>query len=134
MSGQVEHAGYAVRMKTRQWLVVDATMDNEISVEAVDGDPRGVVELGSSIRQAGWDQIPDWPHELAGFAQWPAPGQTSTMVLTGSQWELVASALERWAGVSEGVGDPGSAESVKQSRAIAALVRGQLAEQGWEPH
>lgn len=54
-------------MKTRQWLIIDATIDNEVSTEVVDGDPRDVGDLGRSIRKAGWRQNPGWPHDAKGF-------------------------------------------------------------------
>ncbi|MFA1553964.1 hypothetical protein [Actinomadura chokoriensis] len=40
-------------MEVRQWLIIDATIDNEVSTEVADGDPRDVVEFGRSIRKAG---------------------------------------------------------------------------------
>jgi hypothetical protein len=129
-----EEFGYQVRMETRQWLIIDGTMDNEVSTQIENGDPRGVVDLGSSIRQAGWDQIPGWPQDVKGFETWPAPGQQSTMTLSGSQWALVLSALEHWATVSEsveGFGGPDRAEDAERSLAIAAVIRAQLIEQGW---
>jgi hypothetical protein len=58
-----------------QWLLIDGTMDNEVSTEAENGDPRGVVDLGNSIRRAGWDQNPGWPQDRRGFDTWRAPGQ-----------------------------------------------------------
>ncbi|MFI0406310.1 hypothetical protein [Actinomadura sp. 3N508] len=128
MSPSREEAGYQVRMETRQWLVIDGTMDNEVITEAQDGDPRGVVDLGSSIRQAGWDQIPGWPRDVTGFLTWPTPGQMSTMVLEGSQWALVVSVLDEWAAVEESLDH---ADGAEEMRAIADLVRGQLTEQGW---
>ncbi|MFI6515448.1 hypothetical protein ACIBF1_07815 [Spirillospora sp. NPDC050679] len=131
MSLSSEETSYRVRMETRQWLVIDATIDNEVSVEARNGDPRNVVDLGSSVRHAGWDQNPGWPRDAKGFESWPTPGQKTTMTLDGAQWELVLSALERWSAVTGRSGDPGSADQVQQDRAILALIRAQLAEQGW---
>ncbi|RFS82445.1 hypothetical protein D0T12_26975 [Actinomadura spongiicola] len=133
MDSSSDRAGYRVQMETRQWLIIDATMDNEVITEAQEGDPRGVVDLGSSIRQAGWDQIPGWPHDAKGFESWPAPGQKTTMTMTGAQWELVLSALETWSAVTAGSGDPDSADEVQEDRAIIALIRTQLADQGWSP-
>jgi hypothetical protein len=86
-----------------------------------------VVRLGMSIRQAGWDHLPDWPQDAAGLADLPAPGRTMTMTLTGEQWELVGSALHTWAAVDDRTGD---AEGARRSLAIAAAVKEQLAEQG----
>jgi hypothetical protein len=48
---------YTVELTTRQWQIIDATMDNEVSVEAQNGDPRGVVDSGHQVRVAGWDQV-----------------------------------------------------------------------------
>ena len=130
MNHPLEQVTYRVQMETRQWLSIDSTMDNEVSTEAQDGDPHHIVDLGMSIRQAGWDQIPGWPQHVEGFRNWPPPGQLTTMILTGAQWGLVVSALECWADVSESID---RADEAEQSRAIAALTRVQLAEQGWSP-
>jgi len=130
MTSSSEQTRYRVQMETRQWLIIDSTMDNEVIGEAQNGDPSGVVDLGMSIRQAGWDQIPGWPHDIQGFETWPAPGQRSTIALSRPQWDLVISTLERWAAVSDRSRDPRSADDAASSRAIAALVRAQLAQQG----
>jgi hypothetical protein len=130
MNHPLEQVTYRVQMETRQWLSIDSTMDNEVSTEAQDGDPHDIVDLGMSIRQAGWDQIPGWPQHVEGFRNWPPPGQLTTMILTGAQWGLVVSTLECWADVSESID---RADEAEQSRAIAALTRVQLAEQGWSP-
>jgi hypothetical protein len=130
MNHPSEQVTYRVQMETRQWLLIDSTMDNEVSTEAQDGDLHGIVDLGISIRQAGWDQIPGWPPHVEGFRNWPLPGQLTTMTLTGAQWGLVVSALECWADVSQSID---RADEAEQSRAIAALARVQLAKQGWSP-
>jgi hypothetical protein len=127
MTSSSEQTGYRVKMETRQWLIIDGTMDNEVISEAQNGDPSGVVDLGMSIRQAGWDQILGWPQDIHGFETWPASGQRSTIGLSRTQWDLVILTLERRAAVSDRCGDPSDAAS---SRAIAALVRTQLAQQG----
>ncbi|BCL14243.1 hypothetical protein GCM10017556_19820 [Micromonospora sagamiensis] len=46
-------------MTIRQWQIIDATIDNEVDSNITGGDPRGVVPLGKSIREAGWDQATD---------------------------------------------------------------------------
>ncbi|MEW2357730.1 hypothetical protein [Spirillospora sp. NPDC029432] len=133
-SPQEAHRGYRVQMQTRQWLTVDAVLDNEAATQAVQGDPRGVVEFARSIRRAGWDQIPDWPRDARGFETWPAPGQQSTVTLDRDQWELVLSALEQWASVAEqDRADPEAAENARFNRAIAHVIRAELGRQGWVP-
>lgn len=133
MEASAEETGHRVRMETRQWLVIDATIDNEVSDAAESDDAGDVVALGSGIRRAGWDQIPGWPKDVEGFADWPAPGQMSTVSLSGAQWDLVVSALERWAAVADRRGTSEGRADGDRSRAIAALVRAQLAERGWTP-
>ncbi len=85
----------------------------------ISADLPPVALLGMSIRQAGWDQIPGWPRDAAGFAIWPAPGQSATMTLTGAQWRLILAALEHWAAVDESMSDPAGAAT---SRAVAAEI------------
>ncbi|TDC85598.1 hypothetical protein [Actinomadura sp. 7K507] len=131
MNRSAEETTYQAVMETRQWLIIDATIDNEVSTEAEEGDPRDVVHLGNSIRKAGWRQNPGWPRDLKGFESWPAPGQETTMTLNAAQWELVLSALVRWSAVSASLGDAESAADAEQDRVIEALIRRQLAEQGW---
>lgn len=86
-----------------------------------------VARVGSSIRQAGWDQIPGWPHDAEGFQTWPALRQMATMTLTSVQWSLVVFALQYWADVEEGLAD---AEAAAKSRAIATAIAQRLAEHG----
>jgi hypothetical protein len=139
---------YTIHLLIRDWLLIDGTMDNHVQ-SAIDGavpdaPPGGhtgnetdlddelsqlprVARLGSSIRRAGWEQIPGWPHDLEGFKTWPAPGQTATMSLTAGQWNLVVAALRHWADVDEQLSD---VEGAARSRAIAATVAQRLAEQG----
>ena len=86
---------YPIQLLIRDWLFIDGTMDNHVQ-SAVDGsvpddvDDRpdehsgwdadedlarlpGVARLSLSIRRAGWEQIPGWPHDLEDFKTWPAP-------------------------------------------------------------
>jgi hypothetical protein len=177
MTTSPDQPQYAVQIPIRDWLVIDAIMDNHIqsaidggsydegglepddgdgdeacnddeeeieSEDDTDGDEEpgdswdveaedairepAVAKVGMSIRQAGWDQIPGWPDDAEGFKTWPAPSQTTTVTLTGAQWDLVVSALLHWAAVDDGTDD---AESAAASRAIATAVTVQLVEQGW---
>jgi hypothetical protein len=145
-------------MLIRDWLFIDGTMDNHVQ-SAVDGavpdtidedDERAgdtptdrdtetdqaisrlprVAQVGLSIRRAGWDQIPDWPHDVAGFTTWPAPGQMATVTLTRAQWKLIVFALRHWADVDERIAD---AENAATSRAIATAVEQRLVEQAGSP-
>jgi hypothetical protein len=116
-------AEYPVRLTTRQWQIIDATVDSEVSVEADGGDPRGVVETGMSIRRAGWDQVAHWTPGVAGSGSWPPDDQDVAVTLNGEQWALVFSALDRWAAVAEGLGD---VEDAAGMRAIRELVLAQI--------
>ncbi|GAA3806032.1 hypothetical protein GCM10022226_27670 [Sphaerisporangium flaviroseum] len=126
MGAAREQSKYRVQMDTSQWLIIDAVIDNTIAIEVVDGDP-GIVDLGDSIRHAGWEQVPDWPHDAEALKTWPPAGQQVTMSLTGQQWSLVASQLERWAAVSDRLADGNE----NAERGIVALVLAQLSAQGW---
>jgi hypothetical protein len=125
VAGRGPDAGYPVRLTTRQWQIIDATIDDEVSVEAESGDPRGIVELGSGVREAGWDQVAHWTPGVPGSGRWPPDDQAVIVTLTRDGWALVDSALRRWAGVSESLDDLDSAAA---RRAIGELVSTQMAE------
>ena len=154
MTGTSKHAKHSVQMLIRDWLVIDGTMDNHAQ-SCVDGAAPDDMEedgrlsespgwdadeeisglpitaqVADSIRRAGWDQIPGWPHDGEGFKTWPALGQTATVTLTGVQWNLVVFALRYWADVDESLSD---ADGAAESRAIADAVGQRLVEQGWSP-
>lgn len=155
MTGTTKHARHSVQMLISDWLAIDGTMDNHAQ-SVIDGaapddmdeedgglsespgwDPDEEIsrlprtaQLAISIRRAGWDQIPGWPHDVEGFKTWPAPGQTATVTLTGAQWNLVVFALRYWADVDESMSD---AKGTAESRAIADAVARRLVEQGWSP-
>jgi len=135
MTGVAEQAAYPVTMEVADWTVIDGTMDNEIHSIRGGGwrddgrDPAWaeLEKLGESIRQAGWDQLPDWPDTYEGLQNWPAPGRTKAMRLTARQWGMVVAALDSGAEVEDSIDDH---EAAAESRRIAALVRERLVEQG----
>ena len=113
----VEGSSYTVMMTTRQWQVIDGTIDNEVDTAVMNGDPQGVSGLGQRVRQAGWDQI-------VGSAEgWPPDDAVITITLTRSQWALVVEVLNRWAQVAELVGHGDEAQF---GRHIRSLVMAQL--------
>ena len=114
---------YTVELTTRQWQIIDGTMDNEVSVEAENGDPRGVVHVGRQVRVAGWDQVAHWTPGVPGSGSWPPDGQVVSVTMSSDQWALVCSALIRWADVSERLG---KVEDATTSRAIHDLVVAQV--------
>lgn len=113
----------AVRLTTRQWQIIDAHIDNEISVETVDGDNRRVIDTAVKIREQGWRQVAGWTPGAAGTASWPPDDQAVTVRLTGHEWDLVTESLSRWSRVEEEIGDDQQAAT---SRAIRDLVIAQL--------
>ena len=132
--------GYSVVLDVDDWLMIDATMDDELdrlSQEGWDYDDWGepsrdphwaeLSELGLSVRQAGWAQVPE--------QQRRTPGRAKTLILTARQWGLVVFALESRSShhIPAGV-RPEYVEMLKTTaarrRRIAALLRRQLAAGG----
>lgn len=103
-----------IKMTTRQWQIIDATIDNEIDTAATSG--RGA-ELGNSVRQAGWNQI------VGTTGVWPPENQVIFITMPGRQWHFVTTALSGWAAVSESLDLHDDAQLARQ---IRALVEGQL--------
>ncbi|NJP31055.1 hypothetical protein [Micromonospora thermarum] len=113
-------------MTTEQWRSVDRVVDNEISVEAENGDPRQVLGPAIGIREAGWEQVADWTRGVASSGAWPPDDQEVVVELSGAQWELVVECLARWGAVtSSGGNDIGAA----RLRSIRDLVVDQIAVQ-----
>jgi len=117
-TGTSRHAQHSVQMLISDWLIIDGTMDNHAQ-SSIDGAvpddmdeedgrfsespawdageemsrlPR-TARLAMSIRRAGWDQIPGWPHDVEGFKTWPATGQMAMVTLADAQWKLVVFAV-----------------------------------------
>lgn len=109
------NASHTVTMMKREWQVIDAVLDNEVDMAIMNGDPRQVVALGESIRQAGWDQV-------AGD-DWPPDNKVQSVTLTDSQWKLVTDSLDRWAATSESIGQVLEAQL---KRDIHAVISAQL--------
>jgi hypothetical protein len=138
MTDAAEQASYPVVMEVADWTIIDGTMDNEIQGIRDEGwredgmDPAWaeLEQLGESIRQAGWDQLPDWPDNYEALQNWPEPGRTEAMRLSARQWGLVVTALEGHAETYDEIDEP---EVAATSRRIAALVRERLAERGLNP-
>jgi len=77
----------SVRLTARQWATIDAGMDNAVS-NAIDFLDDRSVEIGGSVRQAGWDQVP-WIE-----GEWPPMEQVITIALSASQWRFVITDLD----------------------------------------
>jgi hypothetical protein len=131
VSNPGNEAVYSLPLEIRQWVGIDATIDNEIAVEAQAGDERDVVSLGSSIREAGWDQLPDWPSEVNALMRWANSNEVRTVSLTGAQWNLVLSALARWAAVADRRDDADSGEGGLWEWETAAYLEAALTARGW---
>ncbi|WP_433443708.1 hypothetical protein [Nonomuraea sp. CA-141351] len=118
-----DEARYPIAMTLRQWGIIDSAMDNEINVEVVEGDPRRIVELADSIREAGWDQIAHWTPGVPGSGAWPPPDEIVEPRLTAQQWALVPIVLRRWADAAERTGRHDAAAA---SRDLQALLDARL--------
>ncbi|MFI6076746.1 hypothetical protein ACIA5C_34940 [Actinoplanes sp. NPDC051343] len=131
---------YSVVLDVEDWLMIDATLDDELdrlSQEGWDQDDWGepsrdphwaeLSELGLSVRQAGWAQVPEQQRNQRRTA-----GRAETLTPTARQWGLVVFALESRGShqIPAGV-RPEYVEMLKTTaarrRRIAALLRRQLA-------
>ncbi|KAA2255247.1 hypothetical protein F0L68_28935 [Solihabitans fulvus] len=117
-----------VRLTTRQWQVIDAVVDNEVSTRAEEGDEE-FVATGHLVREAGWDQVAHWTPGVAGSETWPPADQVVTMTLTRDQWGLVLSSLDIWADIHVPADDlDGSLTPGALSALVSAQVGGPLRE------
>ncbi|MCG5461293.1 hypothetical protein AB0K35_06520 [Micromonospora sp. NPDC053740] len=110
---------FGLRMTTRQWRHLDGAVDSEVSVAAESGDPHQLVQTGSGIREAGWDQIAHWTPGVAGSGNWPTDDEEVAVKLSRRQWELAAQCAAHWAAVA---GDVGHEQEAAVLRSVHALV------------
>ncbi|MFG2165245.1 hypothetical protein [Micromonospora chersina] len=119
-------ANFCVRMTVQQWRTIDGVVDNEISVEMENGDPRRVVGSARAIREAGWKQVAHWTRGIAGSGAWPPDDREVAVELSGAQWKLAAECLVSWGAVASMGGDDIEAARL---RSIHRLVVDQLGAQ-----
>ncbi|WP_235995288.1 chromo domain-containing protein [Nonomuraea montanisoli] len=118
--------GLMIAMSLRQWGLIDACMDNDASVETVDGDPQRA-DLARSVRRAGWDQIAQWKPGVPGSGTWPPPDEIVKPRLTLAQWLLTVDVLECWAGAGDRVGHH---DKAAQERELRGLIVSRLQAHG----
>lgn len=106
----------ALRITSRQWATIDATMDNA-SQSARDQDEDDAAFV--AIRQSGWDQVP-W---VDANRDWPPDTQPITISLTRTQWELAIATVEADDLIYAELGDD---ESLELGRDAVRAVRDQL--------
>lgn len=130
MSGVIpdgnSRTSYTIELTVRQWQIIDGTMDNAVAVASQNGDPRAIVDLGSSVRAAGWEQVGRRDSDVPGSGGWPPNEQVATVTMSGEQWALVSSSLAHWAEISEELGDVDDAST---SRAIRDIIVHRLSQQ-----
>uniref|UniRef100_UPI003F494826 hypothetical protein n=1 Tax=Nonomuraea sp. CA-252377 TaxID=3240003 RepID=UPI003F494826 len=123
-------AGLIIAMPLRQWGLIDASMDNDASVETVNGN-RHRADLARSIRRAGWDQIANWTPGVPGSGSWPPPDEIVKPKLTIAQWLLTIDVLERWAASGDRVGHH---DRAAQERELRELIISRLQAHGVQTH
>ncbi|MBF8188786.1 hypothetical protein ITP53_24235 [Nonomuraea sp. K274] len=122
--------GLIIAMSLRQWGLIDASMDNDASVETVNGN-RQRADLARSIRQAGLDQIFRWTPGVPGSGSWPPPDEIVKPKLTIAQWLLTIDVLERWAAAADRTGRH---EAAVQERELRELIISRLQTHGVQAH
>ena len=109
-------------MVVGDWQLIDATVDNSVSIAAVDGDEL-CVTTGRRVRQAGWTASASHPLVEDGPLGWPPVDALITIYLAAADWSFVLAELARWAAVSESTG---MVEERDESARIEQLLRAHL--------
>ncbi|GAA2230493.1 hypothetical protein GCM10010413_29920 [Promicromonospora sukumoe] len=95
-------------MTVRDWLRVDATMDN-VHWSANQRGQREETSAAAAVRQAGWDQVATHGPENGG---WPVYDRTTQVELSADQWRFVVKSLESW--IPDNDGDTAEARHTLQ--------------------
>jgi len=97
-------AGIRITTQVRDWLIIDATIDNTVAIDAVGGDGNAV-QLGHRIREVGWTQTRRHPRKADGWGGWPPIDDYLEITLEPSTWVFIVEQLRRWAAVEEQISD-----------------------------
>ena len=97
-------AGIRITTQVRDWLIIDATIDNTVAIEAVGGDSNAV-QLGHRIREVGWTQTRQHPRKADGWGGWPPVDDYLEITLEPSAWVFIVEQLHRWAAADERISD-----------------------------
>ena len=95
---------HEVTMPVGDWLLIDGTVDNSVSIAAVDGD-EVCVAMGHRVRAAGWAASAAHPRAGDGPSGWPPLDADITIGLPVADWRFVVVELAEGAVVSESTGD-----------------------------
>lgn len=121
-------AGIQITTPVKDWLIIDATIDNTVAVEAVGGDSHAV-ELGHHIREVGWAQTRQHPRRADGWGGWPPADDHLEITLEPSAWNFIVQQLRRWVLVEERVAeDPRWSEDERKARRDSAKRARQIAD------
>ncbi len=133
-SGGMTSGQRTMTFLTEDWLFIDGTMDNAAS-NAMDSYDKKAHVRANRVREKGWEQIPEWPKPVEGFATWPAPGQTSALTMTIDEWGFIAASLDAGAETYDllaalpHMADPDEwVEEATTSRRLASQIREGLTE------
>lgn len=102
MTDDQEAALITARILCRDWHLINATMDNTVSVEAETGDLDGVMAIAQEIRSLGEEQV-----VVAGpnGGTWPPSDAPVEIRFSRSQWGFIAAMLARWGSLEEDEAD-----------------------------
>ena len=99
----------SLTMLVDDWLFIDATIDNTVSIAATDGND-SVVRQGRGIREAGWAATRAHPRRHDGWGGWPPTDDELTVALPADAWRFVVRELHRWEQVASDAGAAAPAE------------------------
>jgi hypothetical protein len=106
----------SLRLTSRQWATIDASMDNAAQSSQDQGEDDAAFV---AIRQSGWDQVP-W---VGANQDWPPDIQPIVISLTRTQWEQAIAWMEADDPIYAQLGDY---ESLELGRDAVRAVRNQL--------
>jgi hypothetical protein len=85
-------------LPVRDWSLIDATMDNTVSIAAQNGNAP-LVDRGRQVRETGWAAVRRHPRRKEGWGGWPPQDEELSVALPSDAWRFIASELLRWADV-----------------------------------
>ncbi|TDL34046.1 hypothetical protein [Arthrobacter nitrophenolicus] len=82
-------------LPVRDWLLIDATGDNTVSIADQNGDGSTSTQ-GQAVRQAGWAAAREHPRADQGWEGGPPENEDLSIELPAAAWQFIVDQLRRW--------------------------------------
>ncbi|MEQ7736388.1 hypothetical protein [Escherichia coli] len=110
-----------ITIPVKDWLLIDATVDNTDAIAAQDGDT-ATAAFGHAIRESGWEASRSHARAGQGVVGWPPEDDELILDLPVESWRFIVDQLRRWDKVEVSVNPRNAGEPERRAQALARML------------